>query len=161
MLAAVLDRIHESGGALETAAASAMGLPSDDLWRVAVLHLAGLLRQQPICGGSFGRDRVRFKSFAVRLRKAGASNEDIKYYDRNVSFHVDGIGITKHDGPEMLSDMLRLLQYARDHSDTLCYLPPEMRTHRLEALASDLGTGVPFTRFICAWFPSLQRTVIE
>jgi hypothetical protein len=159
-LAAVLDSIHESGGALGTAVAAALGLPSDELWRVAVLHLAGMLRQQPICGGSFGADRIRFKSFAVRLQWADASSGDIKYYDRDVSFHADGVDITNHDGPETLSDMLRLLQYARDHSDTLCYLPSEMRARRLEALSSDLGTSVPFTRFICAWFPSLQRTVI-
>jgi|SRR5271156_1380008 len=160
MLAASLDRIHESGGAPETASAVASELSSDDLWQVIILHLAGLLRQEPISGGSFETGSVQFESFAVRLRKVGTSDADIDYYDRNVSFHADGVEITNHDGPRMLSDMLRVLQYARDHSDTLVYLPSEMRARRLEKVASNCGASVPFTRFICARFPSLERTVI-
>jgi hypothetical protein len=161
MLAALLDRIHESGGAFETASVVALALSSSDRWQVIVLHLAGLLRQEPISGGSFETGRVKFRSIAIRLRKAGPSNADIEYSDRNVRFHADGADITNHDGPRTLSDMLRLLQYARDHSDGLVYLPPEMRARRLEAVASDCGASVPFTRFICARFPSLQRTVIS
>lgn len=161
MLAAVLDRIHESGGDPETAFAAALRLSLDDLWQVIVLHLAGLLRQQPLSGASSDKDRVQFESFTVRLRKVSPGNANIEYHDRNISIRAQGVDIRNHDGPETLSDMLRLLQYARDHSDTLCYLPSEMRARRLEALARDLGAGVPFARFICAWFPSLLRTVIE
>lgn len=161
MLAAVLDRIHKSGGAPETAVAAARGLPSGDLRQVTVLHLAGLLRQEPISGRSLDTGRVQFKSFTIRLRTAGASNANIEYHDRNLSYHADGVDITNRDGPKTLSDMLLLLQYARDHSDTLCYLSPEMRARRLDALSNNLGTSVPFTRFICARLPSLQRTVIR
>lgn len=160
MLAALLDRIHESGGAPETASAVALGISSGDRWQVIVLHLAGLLRQEPISGGSFETGRVQFESFAVRLRKAGPSDADIEYSDRNVSVHADGMDITNHDGPRTLSAMLRLLHYARDHSDALVYLPPDMRARRLQAVGCDCGASVPFTRFICARFPSLQRTVI-
>jgi hypothetical protein len=160
MLAASLDRIHETGGAPETASAVALGLSSGDRWHVIVLHLAGLLRQEPTSGGSFETGKVQFESFAVRLRKAGPSDADIEYRDRNIRFHADGVDITNHDGPRTLSDILRLLQYARDLSDALVYLPSEMRARRLEAVASDCGASVPFTRFIYARFPSLQRTVI-
>jgi hypothetical protein len=61
----------------------------------------------------------------------------------------------------MLSDMLRLLHYARDHSDTLVYLPSGMRDSRLRTVASACCASVPFTRFILARFPSLQRTVVR
>jgi hypothetical protein len=160
MLTSVLDRLHEAGGASETASAIALVLTPGDLWQVAVLHLAGLLRQEPISGGAPEPGRVQFESFSVRLQKAAPSDADIEYCDRNIAFHADGVQITNHDGPRMVSDMLRLLQFARDHSDTLCYLPPDMRAWRFEAVASDCGASVAFTRFICARFPSLERTVI-
>jgi hypothetical protein len=160
MLGVVLDRIHDSGGAFGTASAVALSLSCRDRWQVIVLHLAGLLRQEPISGGSFETGRVQFESMTVRLRKACSSDADIEYSDWNVLFHADGVDITNHDGPQTLSDMLRLLKYARDHSDALVYLPSAMRARRLEAVASDCGASVPFTRFICARFPSLERTVI-
>jgi hypothetical protein len=94
------------------------------------------------------------------LQRGGVTDADIEYRDRNVSFHADGVEITNRDGPRMLSDMLRLLNYARDHSDTLVFLPFDMRARRLDAVASECGASVRFTRFVCANFPSLQRTVI-
>jgi hypothetical protein len=160
MLTAGLNRIHDSGGAPDTAAGVAMRLSSDDLWRVAVMHLAALLRQQPVGAGSPDTGRVQFGSFALSLQYAGFSEADIEYQDRNVSFYADGLEIRSRDGPRTLSNMLLLLHYARDHSDTLVYLPSEIRARRLEAVAFGCSTSPAFTRFICATFPSLQRVVI-
>ncbi len=158
MLSAALDRIHQSGAVLETAAVEARGLALHDLWRVAVFHLASMLRQRPLAMGSAETGLVRFEGFTVRLRPSDSNEADIVYYDRKVNIRADGVTLNHRDGPRMLSDMLRLLHYARDHSDTLSYLPGEMRAQRLGAVALDCGTTVPFTRFVCANFPFLQRT---
>lgn len=160
MLMTGLDRIRDDGGSSETASGVASSLSADDLWRVAVVHLAALLRQQPVSAGLSETGRVQFASFAVSLQYAGFIEADIDYQDRNVSFYADGVEITSRDGPRMLSDMLLLMHYARDHSDILVYLPSEMRARRLEAAAVRCGASYRFTRFICARFPSLQRAVI-
>jgi hypothetical protein len=160
MLATTLNRIHESGGDPGTAAALAEGLGSSDLWRIAVIHLAGLLRQEPASIGTPESGRIDFRGFSVKLEAADKADADIKYHDCDVKFRADGININNHDGPVRAADMLRLAQFARDHSDTLCFLPPDMRARRFEALASDCGASVEFTRFVCAAFPSLERTVI-
>lgn len=159
-LSAELDRIHKGGRTSRTVSHVASGLSSDDLWRVAAMHLAALLRLVPTLTGAFDTGRVLFGPFAVHLQCAGFREVDIEYSDRNIGFYAEGVEISNRDGPTMLSNMLCLLHYARYHSDTLVYLTPEMRARRLRTIACDCGASVPFASFIFARFPWLQRTMI-
>jgi hypothetical protein len=160
MLSAELNRIHKGSRTSGTVSDVASGLSSDDLWQVAAMHLAALLRLEPTLTGFFHTGRIQFGPFGVHLQYAGFREADIEYSDRNIGFYAEGVEISNRDGPTMLSNMLCLLHYARYHSDTLVYLPPEMRACRLRTIASDCGASDPFTSFICARFPWLQRTVI-
>jgi hypothetical protein len=161
MFSVKLHRIHKGSRTSRAISDVASGLSSDDLWQVAVMHLAALLRLEPTLTGSFDTGRVQFGSFSVHLQYSGFREADIEYCDRNIGLYAEGVEIFNRDGPTMLSDMLCLLYYARYHSDTLVYLPSEMRACRLRTVASDCGASVPFTSFIFASFPSLERTVIR
>jgi hypothetical protein len=160
MLAGTLAQIFRDHGAPETAAEGAMALSPGDLWQVAVIHLAGLIRREPALVGTRWTGSSNFNSFVTRLVNASSPHADIFYPDCGVGFHAEGLRITNHDGPRMLSAMLCLLYYARFHSDTLVYLPHDMRARRFEELAGTCGASIPFIRFICARFPVLERTVI-
>lgn len=132
----------------------ALALPPAELREVATIHLAALLGTVPT---ETKNSPIRFGNLAVDL-DASKDQSGIFYEDIGAGFAVRGATLAQLDGPRRLADFLELLQYARDRSDTLLYLPTDMRNERIENLAKSVGASERFVRFVLANYPAIERS---
>jgi hypothetical protein len=148
-----LDMIAQGSSGPTAAVEAARSLSPDEVRKTAVVHVAGLLRVIPTAAKG---QPARFGNLLVEISPAQGQG-DIVYDDVGASFSVKGVTLSAKDGPHTLGDLLELMQYARDRSDTLMLLPPDMRQERIRGLAETLGAGEAFVRFILAHYPAIER----
>lgn len=148
-LTELLDRIHSAGDKRAAAVQIVSETSTEQALEVAYIHLAALIELVPSAAGTDLSGAREFGNLRVKLSEVNGC-ADIEYKDCQRNYSVEGVNLTKNDGPSELAGMLMLLQFARDHSDTLFYLPRQERDFRLESIASDCAASVRFVRFIWA-----------
>jgi hypothetical protein len=156
-LDATLDKIAQRPPHAVPLSQSDFALPADQLREAAIIHLATLLSLIPTDASG---DPIQFGNLAVGLMPSTMPAQ-IAYADVGAAFEVRGATISQSDGPGRLLSLLELLQYARDHSDGLLYLPSTIRNDRIEGWAKLTGASVRFVRFLLANYPALARSVAQ
>lgn len=152
MLKEAIDRIAGWGVPAQDARSVALELNAEEMREAALIHLATLLSAD--IAGEGGR-QVHFDGFSVGLVPSGEPSADIRYEDVGAGFKVDGVVLTQHDGPTRLADLLCLFHFARDESDGLVHLPPEMRKRRIVDVANASGASERFVRHLLGHYHHL------
>lgn len=156
MLNEAIDRIAGSGTTREPADVVASSLAGPELRQAAIIHLSALLEALP---STIAGDQVVIGGLSVRLVTSDDPKAPIRYDDIGVGFTVEGASIVRRDGPTSLSALLSLYCYARDQSDTLLYLPQEMRNRRIAALVEESGASERFVRYVLVHYGTLYARV--
>lgn len=152
-LSEALDFIRESDDPSEAATLAARMLDDDGLLVVAALDVGARIGSAVTEVDQNGA--VRYGALTIAL--ARASDGPISYEDRDVTFSLSGLRLDGALGPPRLDQMLRLLGYARDHSDNLAFLPIDVRADRIAAVAVALGAQPQFVRQLSAMYPTSAR----
>lgn len=140
LLEKTLDAVDHEG-----AAAAAEGMSQDEIVAAAIFHVAGLLDRVPtaVNGG-----QLSLGNLAIEIKLS--DNGTISYRDIGHAFELGGIVVADNDGPSTMSGLLTVLQFARDRTDALLYLPATMRQDRIDGLAHSSGAGERFVRSLLA-----------
>ena len=155
MLIDVLNNLSAPGPARHRFSQAARELGSKERREAAVLHLSALLEALPeVMVG----DRLDFDGVSASLAETDRG-ADIDYDDLGLGYRVDGARLARQDGPPTMAGLLELLVYARDRSDTVLFLPNEMRQERILELARRVGASERFVRFVLARAPAIERNI--
>jgi hypothetical protein len=155
MLADALNRLAEPNRVGSDFASEARNLSEQEEREAATLHLAALLNARPE-DSSLGF--VRVGALEARLLKA-TDVGNLRYEDTGVAYTVSGATLAFNDGPRRLADLLEILLFARDRSDALFFLPPDLRQARFMDLAKRTGVSERFIRYFVAHAPAIERTL--
>jgi hypothetical protein len=130
-----------------------MHLTAAERREAAALHVGALVETLPshAVGAS-----VHFGAVSAELIETREGG-DISYQDLGIGFHIEGLTLSFNDGPTTMAALLELLHYGRDRSDVLLYLPAEVRSERIRALAQRTGSSERFVRYLLAHAPAIER----
>jgi hypothetical protein len=148
-----IDRIAGAGTTQETADLVASKLNGQELRQAAIIHLSALLEASPT---AIAGEQVIIGGLSVRLINTDDPKAPIRYDDIGVGFAVEGASLVRRDGPTSLSALLSLCCYARERSDSLLYLPHEMRNRRITDLAEESGASERFVRYVLVHYDTLS-----
>lgn len=155
MLVDVLNGLATPGSAHLSYEQAARSLSSDERREATTLHLSALLQSLPV---SFSAERIEFPGLSLTLAEV-TEGADLAYEDLGLGYRIEGAKVDPSGGPSRMSGLLELLVYARERSDTLTYLPAEMRRERIVDLVKRVGASEPFVRFILAQAPAIERNI--
>jgi hypothetical protein len=156
LLNAAIDRLARAGGLSDAPGEVARSLDEADLREAALIHLSALLEAEPT---NVRSDGVSIGGIALGLVASRDPSATLFYEDLATGFLVQGADLERRDGPTTMAALLELLQYARDRSDTLLYLPTDHRKERIARLVERTGASERFVRFILARYHTLSSKV--
>lgn len=135
--------------------AATSSMTQEEINAAALFHAAGLINGIPetVGGGQVSLGRVALSVVPV-------DNGPILYDDINQSFEIEGAMIIQNDGPSNMSALLSIIQYARDGTDALAFLPNEMRRERIIEIARRSGASERFVRNVIANFQNISKGLI-
>ena len=153
----VIDRIAGFEASPTSPSAVVFSMTATEIREAAIIHLSALLEAAPnmVCG-----DDVSVGGLRLKLLPVNDANAPIRYEDVGAAFGVEGAIVDRRDGPTSLSALLSILHYARDRSDTLLFLPREMRAERIGRLAKSTSASERFIRYLMAHYPSLAARAV-
>jgi hypothetical protein len=156
LLNEAIDRIAGLGSPPQDAQAVAAELTRRQLSEAAQIHLATLLALD--IEGTDGTN-IDFGGLTVRMIERDAADAVIRYEDVDAGFDVEGVTLTRGDGPTRLASLLSLLVFAREGSDGLVYLPSKMRNARITDVADRAGASERFVRHLITHYRKLADKV--
>lgn len=153
----VIDRIAGFEASPASAGAVASSMTATEIREAAIIHLSTLLEAEPdaVSGGDISVGGLRLK-----LLPTNDADASIRYEDVGAGFRVEGAIVDRRDGPTSLSALLSICHYARDRSDTLLFLPQEMRAERIGCLAESTNASKRFIRYLIAHYSSLAARAV-
>ncbi len=157
LLNSTIDRIAGSEASQTSAGAVASSMTEIEIREAAIVHLSSLLEAEP---DSVDLEHISVGGLQLKLLPTKELDAPIRYTDIDAGFLVEGANIVRRDGPTSLSAMLSLCLYARDRSDTLLYLPREMRAERIACLAKSTSASERFIRYLMASYHSLAAHTV-
>jgi hypothetical protein len=149
----VLDKIDSADLTLVEAARS---LGKSERREAAIVHLSALIGADP---SAVRGNEVVFNGLTLTLADTQSPHAPLWYADLNTGFAIEGEHLANEDGPETMSQLLDICQYARDRSDILLYLPQSERDLRVAALVERTGASERFVRFVLARFRSIRDEI--
>jgi hypothetical protein len=152
ILDARLDEIWREGD--EAAPRLALSLSESERIAAVQLYVSALLDLCPIAVTS---TTVTFSNFVATIEEAPRGL--ISFSDLGTGYDVGGITIRENDGPGSMSGFMVLLEFARDHSDSLLYLPSDERDARISGLAERGGASARFVSAALAGYPRAARAI--
>lgn len=158
-LADAIDAVWKSDGdRLDVARRVVRSMGPRARLQLIALDVAGLLGLTPTtieCDTAAQKAILSGKPPAL-IRMVGPKEAYDLAYEEGIRVAVRG-GVVQ--GTRSLASALAAAQVARDHSDGLAFLPPDLREKRLAAYADAFGTNAnDFTRLV-ANFPTLLRAL--
>jgi len=148
LLDKTLDAVEAEG-----AYAAAAAMTGEEIAAAAVFHTAALLGRAPT---SIAGSRMTVGNLAVTLSPDPAGK--IRYRDIDRSFDIAGADVVQNDGPTTMCGLLKIMQFARDRTDALLYLPREMRRGRVNGIVEVSGAG---ERFVGSMMANYRRVAAE
>lgn len=152
-----IDRIAGFEASPASAGAVASSMTATEIREAAIIHLSTLLEAEP---DSVGGEHISLGGLRLKLLPTNDVDAPIRYEDIDAGFRVEGATLVRRDGPTSLSALLSICHYARDRSDTLLYLPREMRAERIACLAESTSASERFIRYLMARYPSLAARAV-
>lgn len=152
-LAAELDQVHKSTDKTGTAERCASQLEEEQLGLLCAIYISALVRSVPV---EITARRVTFGNFFVQFKRK-LEQLDGENPIFLATFDITGIELKTDDGPKDVAGMLLILQFARDHSDSMLFSPAELRLERLSNLAERSGSSVKFAQFLIGNYPAIAR----
>jgi hypothetical protein len=157
LLNSAIDRIAGFEASPTSAGAVASSMTATEIREAAIIHLSGLLEAEP---DSVTLEHISVGGLQLKLLPTKEVDAPIRYKDVDAGFLVEGANIVRRDGPTSLSALLSLCLYVRDRSDTLLYLPKDMRAERIACLAKSTSASERFIRYLMASYHSLTAHTV-
>ena len=158
LLNEAISRISGNWGVPEPAERVACELDAEEVFEAALIHLCALIEVVPT---KINHETLDIGGVLVRLDRTSEPSAPIWYEDLGTGFITPKSALSRQDGPRTLAALLMLILYARDQSDSLVLLPPEMRDRQVGNLCQSTGASERFVRFLLARYPSLAAKVVS
>ena len=110
-----------------------------------------------------GSANLRFSAITVKVQlNTEGANAVVRYKDSSVQVGISSDPVFDVDFSNLkLANFLFALEYARDHSDTLVFLPPDIRTSRIVAIAESIEFSEENFRFLLGKYPAIARMFLD
>lgn len=151
-----LDTIHERKDKMKAAQEAAQALDILSIKRAAACVVSALITSVP---DTVRGDAINIAGQQIILKNSTTGIVD--FSDIGQAFSVEGANISGTGSPNSLRDFLQILQIGRDHTESIFFLPPDMREKRYDEIGGELNTSPNFVRFILANYPALERAVFS
>ena len=160
-LSSALDLVwHSSGPRLDIARKAVESLKPTALLQLVALDVANLLDIQPdtlVVDDETRSATLKFGGTEVALRLVNEIDGAFVVYEEGVNVAV--VGRPEPTVCRSLANVLAAMQVARDHSDTMAFMPAELRERRMLSFAEEFGMKFKEFRRLVASFPVLWRAL--